>query len=315
MNAERRLEPALRFIAHRSSFIVLLVALALPAFAWGEKGHYIVNEAATLNLPTDMPHFFYKAFPELIWLGYEPDRWKSGGVSVDQATSPDHFLDYEYVSHLKLPNDRFKYIALLYSSDTLRRKGLDVSDPGFAPWRIAEVAQQLQVAFRNWRFSQPGTSERENLERDIIHYAGELGHYVADSANPHHATINYNGWVMPNPNGYANDCGTHSRFESQFVSHAVNVKMVTPKVSKTPKLREDYFAAGLESIVASNALTEKLYQLDRDGAFDMLRRPASPAGIEFASDRMAAGASLLRDLWWSAWVNSGKSTRRGSSAD
>jgi hypothetical protein len=38
-------------------------------------------------------------------------------------------------------------------------------------------------------------------------------------------------------------------------------------------------------------------------------------GVEFATDRLAAGASLLRDLWWSAWVNSGKSRRRSSSDD
>jgi hypothetical protein len=62
-------------------------------------------------------------------------------------------------------------------------------------------------------------------------------------------------------------------------------------------------------VKASNALVEQLYTLDRDGHFDPLR-PISHEGEAFASDRLAAGASLLRDLWWSAWVNSAKSTRR-----
>src|SRR5256885_3189554 len=55
--------------------VILLIAclFASPAFGWGEKGHYIVNEAATYALPTDMPPFFYKAFPELIFLAYDPD--------------------------------------------------------------------------------------------------------------------------------------------------------------------------------------------------------------------------------------------------
>lgn len=290
----------------RTFAILVVFATALPALAWGEKGHSIVNEAATAALPADMPHFFYKAFPELIWLGYDPDRWKRGaGESLDAVNSPDHFLDYEWVAHLKLPPDRYRFIDLLYTSGVLRRHGIKNDDPGFLPWRIAEVTQTLQVEFRNWRFSTPGTSEREIIERDIIHLAGILGHYAGDSSNPHHATTNYNGWVDPNPNGYATDCGTHSRFESDFVSHAVDVSHVIPKVA-APVLRTDYFVTAVDSVKASNALVETLYRIDRDGAFDPLRRPASREGIAFASDRLAVGAALLRDLWWSAWINSAK---------
>lgn len=288
--------------------LLALLAPASPAHAWGEKGHYIVNEAATVGMTTDMPHFFYKAFPELIWLAYDPDRWRGAGDSLDSANPPEHFLDWEFVSHLKLPPSRYDYIALLYSDGVLRRHAIKVETPGFLPWRMAEVAQTLQVEFRLWRASAPGSGDRAAIEKSIIHLAGVLGHYAGDSANPHHATTNYNGWVDPNPNGYANDCGTHSRFESDFVARALDVSQVTPKLAP-PKLREDYFAAALESVTASNALVEDLYRLDRDGAFRPMRR-ASPEGVAFASDRLAAGASLLRDLWWSAWVNSGKTTTR-----
>jgi len=292
----------------RYASVLLLTLLASSnAFAWGEKGHYIVNEAATFGLPADMPHFFYKAFPELIWLAYDPDRWRGAGESLESMNPPDHFLDYEYVAELKLPASRYKYIDALYTSGILRRHGITNDTAGFLPWRLAEVAQTLQVEFRNWRNSVPGSSERAAIERDIIHFAGVLGHYAGDSSNPHHATTNYNGWVDPNPNHYAIDCGTHARFESEFVAHALDVKDVTPKLAP-PMLREDYFAAGLESVKASNALVETLYRIDRDGAFNPLRR--SPEGVAFASDRLAAGASLLRDLWWSAWVSSGKPPRR-----
>ena len=92
-----------------------------PAFSWGEAGHVITNEAATLALPSDMPSFFYQSFPELIWLGNDPDRWRSSGESIDAANFPDHFLDYEYVSDLKLPIDRYEYLHLLETSGTLRR--------------------------------------------------------------------------------------------------------------------------------------------------------------------------------------------------
>ena len=296
----------------RASFLILTLLVAPLAFAWGEKGHYIVNEAATVALPTDMPHFFHQAYPELIWLGYDPDRWKSGNAeSLSAVNDPDHFLDYEYVADLELPESRYEFIDLLYKSGRLRKLGIHTSEAGFVPWRIAELTQMLQVHFRNWRFSAPGSSERTALERNIIHIAGILGHYVGDSANPHHATLNYNGWVSPNPNNYAIDCGTHSRFESQFVSHAVEVADVNPKVVAKPALHTDYFKSGLDSIKSSNALVEALYRVDRDGGFNPLG-PVSREGLEFATDRLAVGATLLRDLWWSAWTNSAKAPpRRG----
>jgi hypothetical protein len=292
----------------RALLLLLAFLLAPVAFAWGEKGHYIVNEAATHGLPTDMPPFFYKAFPELIWLGYDPDRQRGGGSSLDEVNPPNHFLDYEFVAGLKLPPSRYKFIDLLYTSGRLRQKGITNDESGFLPWVIAEEAQRLLVEFRLWRQSAPGSTERAIIERDVIHIAGTLGHFVADSSNPHHATINYNGWIEPNPNGYPIDCGTHSRFERDFVSRAVEVKDVTPKLA-APVQYEDFFATAVAQVEESNALTETLYRIDRDGGLDPVA-PVKPEALAFATSRLADGASLLRDLWWSAWVNSGKPTRR-----
>jgi hypothetical protein len=45
--------------------VILIVTLlcAAPLLAWGEKGHYLSNEAATFGLPNDMPAFFYRSYP------------------------------------------------------------------------------------------------------------------------------------------------------------------------------------------------------------------------------------------------------------
>ena len=299
----------------RALLTIILVAGSLPALAWGEKGHYLVNEAATLALPTDMPHFFYQAFPELIWLGYDPDRWRGGHEALHAANAPDHFLDFEYVEHLTLPESRYKFLDLMYTSGTLRRYLIRNDEAGFLPWRMAELAQMLEVEFRNWRFSAPGSTERAAIERDIIHIAGILGHFAGDSANPHHTTINYNGWVEPNPNRYATDCGTHSRFESNFVSHALDgAHQVTPKVAAAPVQHVDYFKTAVGSVKATNALIETQYRIDRDGGFSLFGKPPAE-GLAFATDRLAAGATLLRDLWWSAWMNSAKARRRPTSSD
>jgi len=287
----------------RSILSLIFIFACVPLFGWGEKGHYIASEAATFGLPNDMPLFFYKAFPELIFLAYDPDRWRGAGESLDAVNPPDHFLDYEYLADLNPPPDRYAFIELLRTSGTMRRYGITNSTTGFLPWKIAEMTEQLTGEFRQWRFAPPRSRERDFIERDIIHVAGVLGHFVADSSNPHHTTFNYNGWILPNPNHYPTDCDTHARFETVFVSHAIALEDVTPRLA-APVLRTDYFKTALESIKATNALVEPLYKLDRDGAFDVFR-PASPQGKAFAADRIAAGASLLRDLWWSAWKNSG----------
>lgn len=295
-------------------FVLLFVAVvATPQLlGWGEKGHYLSNEAATFGLPNDMPVFFYRAFPELVYLAYDPDRWRGAGESLDAANPPDHFLDYEWAAGLKLPPNRYKYIAILGGSGTLRKHGIYNDAVGFVPWKVAELSQQLEQEFRIWRATAPGT-ERDYVERDIIHVAGLLGHFVGDSANPHHATINFNGWVLPNPNHYATDCETHGRFETDFVSHAIVLGDVTSRLA-APRLHTDYFGDALALIRESNALVERLYQIDRDGGFNVLR-PVQPEARDFAADRLAAGASLLRDFWWSAWRNSANKPPRRPAAD
>ena len=280
----------------------------MPLFAWGEKGHYIVNEAAALTLPNDMPAFFYRASPQLVWDAYAPDRWRGAGESEDAANPPEHFLDYEYVAGLKLPPDRYKFIDLLYTSGTLRRKGISNSAPGFLPWRIAELADRLTTEWRLWRNTNPRSPERRFIEADIIRDAAVLGHFVGDASNPHHATENYNGWIEPNPNHYANDCGTHDRFERYFISHALETKDVVPLVA-SPVMRAEYFPAALGEVRESNSLVETLYRIDRDGGFDLFK-PVSKEGFDFAASRLAAGASMLRDLWWSTWKASEKPPRR-----
>jgi hypothetical protein len=286
-----------------------LVVLPLPLFAWGEKGHYLSNEAATFGLPTDMPLFFYKSYPELIFLAYDPDRWRGAGESLDAVNPPEHFLDYEYVSDLgSLPPDRYKFLALLVSSRALRRHGIPNTGTGFLPWKIAEMSELLTNEFRQWRFAPAGSPERVFIEHDIIHVAGTLGHFAADAANPHHTTINYIGWILPNPNRYPTDCETHERFETRFVSHAIVLADVTTRL-KPPELRTDYFQSALQFVRGSNELVETLYRMDRDGEFDVFR-PVSPQAKAFTAERLAAGASFLRDLWWSAWRNSATPPKR-----
>ena len=299
--------------------LLLLALIPSSARAWGEHGHRLASEAATFHVPGELPGFFHRSYPQLIYMGYDPDRWRSSGPALDAVNPPNHFLDLEYVAHLELTSDRYEFLAALTESGTLHRLGISNTTSGFLPWKVAELTDLLTVQWRLWRASGGSSIERQQIENNIIAIAGELGHYVADAGNPHHATIHYNGWAAPQEeqfdctgsgpslrcrplNPLAWDCGTHSRFESGFVSRELDLADVLPYVAPL-RQREDVFAAIMSLIRESNGHVAQLYELDRAGGFD---RAPSAASREFAASRVGAGASLLRDLWWSAWLASAR---------
>ena len=164
------------------------------------------------------------------------------------------------------------------------------------------MTETLTQEWRLWRQSGTGSVERQAIEQNIVFLSGVLGHFVSDSANPHHASIHYNGWADSlNPNRYANDCDAHSRFETQFVSREIAFVDVFPHLA-APVLRIDYFSTALELIRNSQSKIEEIYRIDRDGGF--LPRRSTDESRAFAISRLAHGASYLRDLWWSAYKNS-----------
>lgn len=296
----------------RSVLAILLCLAATSALAWGEKGHSITTRAASLTLPNDMPRFFYEAGSALEYLGDEPDRWRSGGQSLEAENAPNHFLDFEYADGVakSLPPDRYAFIALMEKSGRLRQHGLTPSTTGFLPWRIAELSEQLTTEWRLWRSTRAGTPERAFAEHEIVATAGLLSHYVGDASNPLHATMHFNGWGdADNPNGYSNDCDVHSRFETSFINRAVDLDDIVAKVTPATPV-SDPFTTALSFIRNSNVLVGKLYQLDLDGGFAPMK-PIRADAKGFAIDRIAAGASLLRDIWWSAWRESAQPRRRG----
>jgi hypothetical protein len=286
---------------------VLLTALVTPSsiFAWGAKGHRIVGSAAVAALPDSMPAFFRAASEQLSFLNPEPDRWKARverdlDPALDGAFNADHFLDTELAppsvlaAALAAPH-RYAY------SDTLRAAGVDAVDLGFLPFAILELTQRLRQEFRMWR-TAPDSATRAWIEARVINDAGILGHYVADASNPAHTTVHYTGWTGANPNGYATDRAFHGRFETAYVQAHIELSDVQPRVSTTARVLPNVRTAVIAYIASGNAEVERLYALDKADPWGIDTRSA--ANKAFAADRLAAGASMLRDLWWTAWVTS-----------
>ncbi len=55
----------------------------------------------------------------------------------------------------------------------------------------------------------------------------------------------------------------------------------------------------------SHGLVAELYRLEREVGFNPAA-PAHPDARAFAVERLSSGAEMLRTLWWSAWLESGK---------
>ena len=296
-------------MAPLSLLAALLLAPSVPGpgapapFRWGEDGHQMSARAAAEALPGGMPAFFRDAGPQLVYLDPEPDRWRVRELrEMDQGFSFDHYIDLENVpaGALDAP-DRWTYLAALYAAGLEKPE----RDGGFLPFRILELYQRLVTEWRLWRAESDPTRKRWIQER-IVSDAGILGHYVTDAANPHHPTIHFNGWAKdaPNPEGYTTGNDFHWRFESEFVRAHVRFEDVRAHVD--PEVRSvsgRARSAVMEHIGASSALVDSLYRLERDLGFTP-DAPLRPATRDFAAKRLAAGASMLRDLWWSAWQES-----------
>jgi len=273
--------------------------LPLP---WGAYGHDIVSRSAFLHLPPGMPEFFMDAGPQLAYLGPEPDRWRSRDLkAMDDAWEFDHYIDLENVPPGALEaTDRYEFIAALYRAGIERPQQF----VGFLPWRILELYQRLETEMAIWR-NTPDGPKRHFVEARVLNDAGILGHYVADAAQPHHTTIHFNGWAegAPNPRGFTTERDFHARFESAFVQAHVTFEDVDALMTPAPLPVPDARAAIWAHVRASNATVERQYELELLHGFDP-EAPPSPEVKDFVTHRLAAGAEMLRALWWSAWLES-----------
>jgi hypothetical protein len=282
----------------------LVLAVMLTAsetgVRWGRTGHEIVGLAAATGLPDEMPAFFRDAREQLSWLNYDPDRWRDdASIESNHAFQYDHFIDLEAVPDAALSaQHRFAYLEAMSRSGIRRPENL-----GLLPFRIFELTQRLTTGFRQWR-AATDPRVRTWLEQRIINDAGILGHYVADGANPHHTTIHFNGWDAntPNPSGYTSDRTFHRRFESDFVGALLNFDDVRPRSTAPARELGDLRADVMTYIRQTHGALRQLYDLEKRETFS-----ATTAGREhhaFTAERLAAGANMLRSIWFTAWRRS-----------
>ena len=287
-----------------------LLGLALPsqpAHAWEQEGHRIINKLAASNLPADVPAFLRSqaAIDEIEYLGPEPDRWRSRAEpELSAAQSPEHFIDFEAADALgALPHKRLEFEAKVFAA------GQRPEVIGLQPWEADEVWERLKAAMRQYRAMVAAGQDTKSganvdtkpVEAAILFYAGWLGHYVGDGSQPLHVSVKYNGWVGPNPNGYTTSHQIHHVFEGPFVAANIDAPEVQAKMTAVKLIEGDMFDAYVAYLRHTGTHVEKVYQFEKAGGFI---GAGTPESRDFTAARLADGASMLRDMIYTAWIDS-----------
>jgi len=286
---------------------VLFVALTLvsSAWPWGNEGHTMINRVAAEKLPADVPAFLKNAEEQLAYLGPEPDRWREESeLALKLSQEPDHFIDLELVEGITLPPDRYSFYRVLEvqrQQNPARAEKLWPEKVGLQPYITMEVYGRLVAAFREYRHALRDRRNPEFAEHDAIFYAGWLGHYVGDGANPLHTTVNYNGWVTANPNGYTTEKTIHWKMEGQFVAANQRLLQFASLVPDKPTKLEHPFDDYMAYLKKSSTYVEQVYQIEKAGGFS---GEGTPQSREFIEQRLAFAADMLRNLWYTAWLDS-----------
>ena len=301
--------------------LTLIVLPAAEVAAWGASGHRMVGQAAMRALPEELPAFLRtaEAAAQVGELSREPDRWKGAGQPHGRERDTAHFVDMiedgrimtEAGPHVRdLPTLKSEYDALLLEA------GIKVNDAGYLPYAIMDAWLQVVQDFAYWRVLTAAEARETDLARQawyredrlrrealLLRDIGMLSHYISDGSQPLHTTIHYNGWDRDtdNPEGFTRSRQTHGLFEGDFVRDRVNLQGIEAAMG-APRLdgfdlrarTADYLLVALDQVVT-------FYRLEKAGGFV----EADPRGVDFATRRLAAGASELRDLIVLAWRESG----------
>jgi hypothetical protein len=253
------------------------------------------------------------------------------------SEDPNHGWYTESFDFIKeIPRSRTEFTLRVYDeylrvlrTDPERAKLLNIRYTGLQAYSMMEGYERMKAGMRLYRLAigkTPGLTSRyqsidtmygsaspllgdpakigEYLARDVAFYMGWLGHYIADAAQPLHNSRHHDGWDGENPKGYTRDPNIHGRFESSYVDLiAVTEPDILPYANKQPRHLDDPWIAILDHMLEAREAAEDVYKLDLRGAFKD-REDAEAKKLVYT--RLASGASFLRDLAYTAWLESAK---------
>jgi len=312
-----------------------LATLAIPPLgAWGVRGHTVANLAAVEGIPDDGPTFLKAQEAYIGHLGTIPDTWRGYGepyLRISEDANHSWYTEqFDFIPNP--PRSRTEFILKVYDQylkvkavDPDRAKLINIRYTGLQAYSIVEGYERMKAGMRLYRavdnprvspvnlaalyakisplYSNPA-EVKQMLAADIAFYMGWVGHYAADAAMPLHDSKHHDGWSGPNPKGYTRDPQIHGRFESTYVDLIeVTAPDIAKYMRKEPRHLDNVWQATLDHSLEAREFVEDVYRLDLRGAYG---NKDDAEARELVYRRLAAGASLLRDLAYTAWIESVK---------
>ena len=184
------------------ALLALVAAVFAPgtADAWGGRTHEIINRRAVDYMPEDARAAWAPLARSLGAHASDADHRK-GTVAGER---PRHFIDIDVY-------DEHPFDDVPRSLDELiAQQGRETVDQwGIVPWAVDECYRMLVLSLQQDNWASAGA------------WAADLGHYVADSHQPLHCTVNYDGQNTGNK-------GVHLRFEVHMMDRHFDEAAIGP---------------------------------------------------------------------------------------
>ncbi len=164
-----------------------LCAISFQSFCWGFFGHQKINYYAVFLLPPEMLVLYKPNIQFISDHSVDPDKRRY--AVAEEA--PRHYIDidnYGEYPYTELPR-KWEDAVAKYTEDSVQANGI-------VPWWIQIMQQRLTNAFK------------EKDQAKILKLSAEIGHYIADSHVPLHASSNHDGQLT-------NQKGIHGFWESR----------------------------------------------------------------------------------------------------
>jgi hypothetical protein len=327
------------FLSLFSFLIFSATILQSPAgWTWSHRGHASICEAAVFLLKEPVLKEYLQNRPQMMGhLCNVPDiYWKSLGPDVNKNGNPTHFINPDIVG-LKIkdvPSDYKTILEKYTGTDNQFKKGAKIysipNEFGSIWWRADQFVKRAgNLAETFAKATPPANSKEEQDENllfnktalDFIINIGVLGHYVGDAAQPIHNTSDYDGYE-------AKHGGIHGYFEEICVGF-LEADLVGQIVKTAKSFKKESFLIAPTTVEKMRALSllsvqdiPKIYKLDvlvkpseinKNSGMEIktpaVRKDTSKTAQKMApliTQEMARAASLLAQLWDTAYVNAGR---------
>lgn len=282
----------------RSVLFTAFIIISFKSFCWGFFGHQKINYYAVFLLPPEMMVLYKPNIQFLSDHSVDPDKRRY--AVADEA--PRHYIDidnYGSYPYNELPR-KWEDAVAKYTEDTLQHNGI-------VPWWIQIMQQRLTNAFK------------EKNQARILKLSAEIGHYIADSHVPLHASSNHDGQLT-------NQKGIHAFWEGRIpelladrefdfmIGKAEYIKDIAAFTWK--RVLESGIAA--DTVLQYEAALSTQYPTDKKFAFEerngkIVRQYSSAFSIAYSNKlnnmierRMRQSIAAVASFWYTAWVNAGQ---------